>query len=153
MYTAAVNCSEGNVRLQFGANERIGRVEVCVSGFWSSICNNLWDSRDADVVCRQLGFPTFGKLFTNGFLGDYIIHHDFVGTIPYLNNYFNGPVLLDRVSCDGDEATILECTHSGIGVVSSWCNQYNHAGVQCLGNICAHTTQVWIHTLLTCITL
>ena len=63
-YTASMNCSEGNVRLQFGGNERTGTVEVCVSGFWSSICDNLWDSRDADVVCRQLGFHTFGELLT-----------------------------------------------------------------------------------------
>ena len=66
-YTASMNCSEGNVRLRVGANERIGTVEVCVNGFWSSICDNLWDSRDADVVCRQLGFPTFGKLLANDF--------------------------------------------------------------------------------------
>ena len=56
-----MNCSEGNVRLRFGANETIGTVEVCADGFWGTICYNLWDSRDADVVCRQLGFQTFGN--------------------------------------------------------------------------------------------
>ena len=65
MCTVSGNCSDGNVRIRFGANERIGTVEVCVSGFWGSICDSLWDSRDADVVCRQLGFYTFGKLLAN----------------------------------------------------------------------------------------
>ena len=72
---------------------------------------------------------------------DIIIHHDFVGTIPYLNSYFSrerGPILLDRVSCNGHEANILECTHGGIGVVSSLCDQYDHVGVHCLGNIPTH---------------
>ena len=59
--TAPINCSEGSARLQSGVNERIGTVEICVHGFWGAICNNLWDSRDADVLCRQLGFQTFGN--------------------------------------------------------------------------------------------
>ena len=58
---ASSNCTQGNIRLQFGSNEREGTVEVCVSGYWSSICDSFWDSRNADVVCRQIGFATLGK--------------------------------------------------------------------------------------------
>ena len=32
-----------------------GRVEICFNGVWGTICGNDWDSREATVVCNQLG--------------------------------------------------------------------------------------------------
>ena len=49
-------CSEGEVRLVDGRTEKDGRVEICLNGFWGSVCDVNWDERDARVVCRQLGF-------------------------------------------------------------------------------------------------
>ena len=45
-----------------------GRLEICVSGVWGTVCNDGptpsdgFDIDAARVVCRQLGFPEDGKL-------------------------------------------------------------------------------------------
>lgn len=51
----ATGCSNGDVRLVNGALGR-GRVEICSSNSWGTICNDDWDESEAVVVCRQLNF-------------------------------------------------------------------------------------------------
>ena len=48
------------MRLADGDAENDGRVEVCVSGRWGTVCDDGWGSNDAKVVCRQLGYLTTG---------------------------------------------------------------------------------------------
>ena len=54
------SCTNGEIKLVGGDTEYEGRVEVCYSGAWGSICPSSWDSNDAKVVCRQLGYITIG---------------------------------------------------------------------------------------------
>ena len=54
-------CQTGQVRLGNNATGVIGRVEVCVDGRWSTVCDSGWDYRDAVVVCTQLGLPAAGE--------------------------------------------------------------------------------------------
>ncbi len=56
-----IGCMEGSIRLAEGNSISEGRVEICFNNEYGAVCGNGWDSRDAQVVCRQLGFQTLGN--------------------------------------------------------------------------------------------
>ena len=55
-----LECGNGSVRLVNSSSTAHGTVEICIDEEWGTICDYLWDNRDAEVVCRQLGFSTEG---------------------------------------------------------------------------------------------
>ncbi|XP_050975549.1 macrophage receptor MARCO [Labeo rohita] len=86
-----------------------GRVEVFHENVWGTVCDDSFDTVDALVVCRMLGFQRATQVFTAG-----------AGT---------GRIWLDEVRCSGNERSIFDCPHAGIGVNN--CNHSEDVGVSC----------------------
>ncbi|NP_998038.1 galectin-3-binding protein B precursor [Danio rerio] len=102
---------EGRVRL-VGVIPSSGRVEVYHDGQWGTVCDDGWDLAEAQVVCRQLGFPGAVSVATGGQYGE-----------------GSGRVWLDDMNCKGSESLLSECSFKGWGV--SDCTHKEDAGVIC----------------------
>ena len=93
------------------------------------MCNDDWDTSDAEVVCRQLGYPTSDA--NTAYFGQ--------GT---------GPIWLDIVQCTGSETHLVNCTNSGIGRHN--CGHNQDIGVNCLGMLtCMHSLIILCRMLIT----
>ena len=50
------------MRLVDGDSQYNGRVEICLSGQFGTVCDENWDNNDAGVICGQLGFGGGGGM-------------------------------------------------------------------------------------------
>ncbi|XP_028408892.1 galectin-3-binding protein B-like [Dendronephthya gigantea] len=89
-----------------------GRLEVFYGGQWGTVCDDGWDINDAQVACRQLGFPGARQALQGG------------GVPAGL-----GRVWLDEVGCTGTELNLSNCSHDGLG--TNDCGHSEDAGVVC----------------------
>ena len=65
--TSETECSSGDLHFVGGESESEGRVEVCVDGFWGTVCDQNWSQREAMTVCRQAGLPSSGTYVVQDF--------------------------------------------------------------------------------------
>ena len=53
---------DGTIQLVNGTVESEGRLEVCLSGVWGTVTDDLFDDYTAAVLCNILGYPIGGKI-------------------------------------------------------------------------------------------
>lgn len=101
------------VRLTNGG-ECSGRVEVYHKGQWGGVCSDSWDSRDAAVVCRELGCPSNAVAKKWSYFGSGL-----------------GAIWMESADCTGTESSLKECNLNSWG--TDVCSVGNDAGVICRG--------------------
>ncbi|XP_076317546.1 lysyl oxidase homolog 2-like [Tachypleus tridentatus] len=103
---------ESSIRLVGGRTANQGNVEIYHFGEWGSICDDEWDQREADIVCRQLGYPSAQRPTTDSLYG-----------------HARPTIWMDNLFCFGHEKRLDECPFDGWGLTD--CNSKEAAGVVC----------------------
>ncbi|KAG5854156.1 hypothetical protein ANANG_G00034630, partial [Anguilla anguilla] len=109
----AVLCSaSAQIRLVNGDDECSGRVEIYHDCQWGTVCDDVWDMNNTEVVCRQVGCGRALAAQSSAQFGQ-----------------GNGTIWLDDVQCSGNESALTQCQHPGFG--SHNCSHHEGAHVVC----------------------
>ena len=93
-----------------------GRVEVVTDGEWGTVCDDGWDTTDASVVCRQLGYPVVLAAYRSAQFGR-----------------GSGAIRFGDLQCSGEEESLAACRPwiRRIEQYTGYCSHYKDAGVAC----------------------
>ncbi|KAI8517805.1 scavenger receptor [Branchiostoma belcheri] len=81
---------------------------------WGTVCHNQFDIKDADVVCRMLGYPSAQLVRNDAYFGP-----------------GKGPIYVDDLHCNGDENSLFSCSYPGWTINDLNCSHDQAAGVEC----------------------
>ncbi|XP_030577602.1 deleted in malignant brain tumors 1 protein-like [Archocentrus centrarchus] len=104
------------LRLVNGSDRCSGRVEILHDGQWGTVCDDEWDLRDAQVVCRAMDCGTPQAAKSGAFFGE-----------------GQGVIWLDNMNCLGNETSLVDCSHRSFGETN--CGHREDAGVICSATI------------------
>ena len=81
-------------RLVGGPSVREGVLQVYYNNTWGWVCDDQWDKRDADVVCRMMGYTE-------------------ASSVPGKSSAINQSDLIwmNNVQCTGNETSLFSCVH------------------------------------------
>ncbi|KAJ8305845.1 hypothetical protein KUTeg_016390 [Tegillarca granosa] len=102
MDDAAVTCGQPNGRVMMISHS---------NGYIGTVCSSGWNKEDADVICRQQGFPGAVSYFT------------LPRSIQYVRTIFG-------IHCSGTEKTVEECPVDTIDY-NGMCSSMEDAAVSC----------------------
>ena len=98
-------------------------MEIYLHGQWGTVCDDLWDIRQATVVCSQLGFLDATSAENSTVFGR-----------------GRGPIHLNNLNCLGNESTLIDCSVKTVN--PSNCSHANDAGVRCNPKPCSSSKQI-----------
>ncbi|CAG9833034.1 unnamed protein product [Diabrotica balteata] len=105
------------IKLAGSAQKNEGRVEITAFGSTGFICDDDFSIVDANVICRELGFP-LGAAEVKG-------QSYFAKDLKERNTLY----MIDDLNCVGNESTVIDCTFPGWGMHN--CRDQEIAGVVC----------------------
>ena len=112
---AQARCHD-EVRLVGGDSESEGDVEYCRNNEWRYVCDDNWDKKDADVACRQAGYPRGAYRARAG---------------SYYVSLVNVELWLSELACNGNESSLAECDRPGDWGEHHCSPEHEKAGAVC----------------------
>lgn len=89
-------------------------MEVLHEGQWGTVCGNGWDMEDAQVACRDAGYPYLVGTLINIAVPDGV-----------------GKIWLSSLQCNGSETRLTDCASPEFGNIDVRCTHQDDVGVSC----------------------